>query len=206
MTYTGTGSNATVGHGLSAKPDFILTKRRSSEQTWGVYHSGLGATKYIALNTTAAAGTDSTFWNDTEPTTSLISLGTEGRVNQSSGTYVAYAWHNVDGYSKFGTYEGNGNNDGAFIYTGFRPRLVFIKNADAAQHWVTHDTARESFNPTDTPLDWDEPYAEYTSSARAIDILSNGFKCRTSDGEINSSQTFIYGAWGDVPFKYNNTF
>ena len=137
-------------------------------------------------------------------TTDFVGMGSDR--NHSSSTNVAYVWADVEGMQKFGAYEGNGNNNGAFIYTGFRPRLVFIKNIDASQYWVTHDSARETFNPMDTPIDWDDSYAEYTSSARAIDFLSNGFKCRTSDGEINSSQTFIYGAWADVPFKYNNTF
>jgi len=206
INYTGNGSNATIGHGLTKAPEFVIFKRRSgSAQNWRVYHAGIGATKRLTLNDTRAAETVSTFQNTT-PTSTVISIGSDSNVNTSSGSQLAYAWHSVGGSSKFGSYEGNGNNDGAFIYTGFRPRLVFIKNADAAQHWVTHDSARETFNPMDTPIDWDESYAEYTSSARAIDFLSNGFKCRTSDGEINSSQTFVYGAWGDVPFKYNNTF
>ena len=206
ITYTGNGSNATIGHGLTKAPEFVIFKRRSgSAQNWRVYHAGIGATKRLTLNDTRAAETVSTFQNTT-PTSTVISIGSDSNVNTSSGSQLAYAWHSVEGSSHFGSYEGNGNNDGAFIYTGFRPRLVFIKNADAAQHWVTHDSARETFNPMDTPIDWDESYAEYTSSARAIDFLSNGFKCRTSDGEINSSQTFVYGAWGDVPFKYNNTF
>jgi len=205
MTYTGTGSNATIGHGLSAKPDFILTKRRSSQQTWGVYHSALGATKYLALNSNAAAGTDSAFWNDTEPTTSVISLGTEGRVNQNSGTYVAYAWHNVDGYSRFGSYEGNQNDDGPFIYTGFRPKMVFVKNADTGStEWSINDTVRNTFNPTEKQLNWDNANAELTG--KDIDFLSNGFKIRKYTGGMNDSGTHVYGAWGDVPFKYNNTF
>ena len=206
MTYTGTGSNATIGHGLSAKPDLIFTKRRSSSQTWGVYHSALGATKYLALNSNAAAGTDSAFWNDTEPTSTLIYLGTEGRVNASSQTYVAYAWHNVEGYSKFGSYEGNANNDGPFVYTGFRPRMLWIKEADNADDWVVYDTARSTSNPVQKVLRYESNVVEFDGSTRAIDILSNGFKIRTSNNTINQSSTFVYGCFGDVPFKYNNTF
>ena len=207
MTYTGTGSNATIGHGLSAKPDFILTKRRSSEQTWGVYHSALGATKYLALNSNAAAGTDSAFWNDTEPTTSVISLGTEGRVNQNSGTYVAYAWHNVEGYSRFGSYEGNADDDGPFVYTGFRPRMLWIKEADSADDWVVYDTARDPFNRgSSRVVRFESNVVEFDGATRAIDILSNGFKIRTSNNTINQSSTFVWGCWGDVPFKYNNAF
>jgi len=207
ITYTGTGSNATIGHGLSAKPDLIFTKRRSSNQTWGVYHSALGATKYLALNSNAAAGTDSAFWNDTEPTSTLISLGTEGRVNASSQTYVAYAWHNVEGYSKFGSYEGNADDDGPFVYTGFRPRMLWIKEADNADDWVVYDTARDPFNRGSSRVLRYETYvAEFDGSTRAIDMLSNGFKIRTSNNTINQSSTFVYGCFGDVPFKYNNTF
>jgi len=206
MTYTGTGSNATIGHGLSAKPDLIFTKRRSSNQTWGVYHSALGATKYLALNSNAAAGTDSAFWNDTEPTSTLISLGTEGRVNANSQTYVAYAWHNVEGYSKFGSYEGNADDDGPFVYTGFRPRMLWIKEADNADDWVVYDTARSTSNPVQKVLRYETYVAEFDGSGRAIDILSNGFKIRTSNNTINQSNTFVYGCFGDVPFKYNNTF
>jgi len=207
MTYTGTGSNATIGHGLSAKPDLIFTKRRSSSQTWGVYHSALGATKYLALNSNAAAGTDSAFWNNTEPTDSLITFGTEGRVNANSQTYVAYVWHNVEGYSKFGSYEGNANNDGPFVYTGFRPRMLWIKEADNADDWVVYDTARDTFNRgSSRVLRYENATAEFDGSTRAIDILSNGFKIRTSNNTINQSSTFVYGCFGDVPFKYNNTF
>ena len=208
ITYTGTGSNATIGHGLSAKPDLIFTKRRSSAQTWGVYHTSLGATKYLALNSNAAAGTDSTFWNNTEPTTSVISLGTEGRVNGNSQTYVAYAWHNVEGYQKFGIYEPNQNNDGPFVYTGFRPRMVFIKMTAAGDGWGVWDTARSTFNVMDDFLRWDSNNTETTGTAYQIDFLSNGFKVRTNNAQMNHSSygPYVYGAWGDVSYKYNQTF
>jgi len=207
MTYTGTGSNATIGHGLSAKPDFILTKRRSASQTWGVYHTSLGATKYLALNTNANAGTSSSFWQDTEPTTSVISLGTEGRVNANSQTYVAYAWHSVEGYSKFGTYKGNGNAEGVFLYLGFRPRL-FVTKKLGSDNWVVIDSARETFNAMgEKILMWDTNDAEFDPSAVNLDFVSNGVKMRNTDGKINANATdYVYMAWGDVPFKYNNAF
>ena len=207
MTYTGTGSNATIGHGLSAKPDFILIKRRSSEQTWGVYHTSLGATKYLALNLNGTAGTDSAFWNDTEPTTSVITIGTEGRVNQNTGTYVAYAWHSVEGYSKFGTYEGNGNADGTFIYMGFRPRL-FVTKKLGTDNWIVIDSERETFNVMgEKVLLWDTNDAEFDPGNVNLDFVSNGVKMRNTDGKINANGTeYVYMAWGDVPFKYNNAF
>ena len=207
ITYTGTGSNATIAHGLTAKPDLIFTKRLNSSQTWGVYHTSLGATKYLALNSNAAAGTSTAFWNDTEPTTSVISLGTEGRVNGNSQNYVAYAWHNVEGFSKFGSYEGNSDNDGTFVYTGFRPRMLWIKEADNNDDWVVYDTARDTFNRgSSRVLRYETNVVEFDGTSRAIDMLSNGFKIRTSNNTINQSSTFVYGCFGDVPFKYNNTF
>ena len=208
ITYSGSGSNATIGHGLSAKPDFILVKRRSSEQNWAVYHDALGATKNLILNTNAAEATGSAWWQDTEPTNSVIYIGTEGRVNASGQTYVAYAWHNVSGMQHFGSYKGNANEDGPFIYTGFRPRLVFMKNATTgSRYWAVLDSERSTFNEMDALLNWDQEIAEYISGARGIDFLSNGFKIRGNDSDINQSgNTIIYGAWGDIPFKYNNAF
>jgi hypothetical protein len=136
ITYAGTGSNATIGHGLSSAPDFFIVKDRDrSGESWNAYHSSLGATKYLVLNTNAAPATNSNRWNDTEPTSTTIGLGTNDNTNGSSN-YLCYAWHSVEGYSKFGTYEGNGNSDGPFIYMGFRPRLVCIKAVDSNQMWA----------------------------------------------------------------------
>jgi len=208
ITYTGTGSNATIGHGLSAKPDFIIFKRRSGGgENWQVYHSSLGATKYLLLNHLNASSTSSTRFQDTEPTNSVISIGSESGVNTSSGTHVAYCWHGVDGYSKFGTYEGNGDDEnGPFIYTGFRPRMLFVKNIDTSNEWFVQDTARETHNVTKNFMEWDTSDAEQSNAHSEMDILSNGFKCRGNSGRFNDTATYVYGAWGDVPFKYNNTF
>ena len=114
-------------------------------------------------------------------------------------------WHGVDGYSKFGLYTGNGDADGPFIYTGFRPRTIFVKRSSTTGGWWVFDTARDTHNPVDRYIGWQEASTEGTNSN--FDFLSNGFKLRTSDGDFNGSgSTIIYGAWGDVPFKYNNTF
>jgi hypothetical protein len=208
ITYTGTGSAATLGHGLEKAPEFIMAKRRSSAaQSWKNYHVGLGATKYLTLNATDAAATSSGMWNDTAPSTTLISIGNESNVSTSGLDYIIYAWHSVEGYSKFGIYEGNGNNDGPFIYMGFRPRMVVIKAIDSSQSWYVADTARETFNPLgEKMLSWNDSHAEFDPSGFNFDVISNGIKIRSSDTNINSSATFIYMAWGDVPFKYNNTF
>ena len=207
ITYTGTGSNATIGHGLSSAPDFFMTKDRGRAENWAVYHSSRGATKYLTLNTNSSEYANSNRWNDTEPTSTVFSLGTNDNVNGSSANYVAYAWHSVDGYSKFGIYTGNGNANGPFMYTGFRPRMVFLKRIDGSHNWVTFDTATVTFNPDDEYANWDTGSTSAQSASDKIDILSNGWKLRSTGSSFNNSgSTFIYGAWGDVPFKYNNTF
>ena len=129
------------------------------------------------------------------------------QINKSGNTYVMYAWADVEGMQKFGKYEGNGNSDGPFIYLGFRPRMMCIKSMDSNQAWIVCDTARETFNPLgEKVLQWNTNDQEYDPSGFNWDALSNGFKIRSSDTNINATQTYIYMAWGDVPFKYNNTF
>ena len=200
-TYT---SNSTFGHGLNSAPEFITVKLLSTSR-WATYHTGLtSAGYYVSLNTNDAQATGS-FFNSTAPTSSVFSLGASFG---GSGASIAYCWHSVEGYSKFGSYEGNGNNDGPFIYTGFRPRYWFFKEIDAADDWVAYDTARDTANTGSSKvLRYDSDAAEFDGTSRAVDVLSNGLKIRTSNGTINTSgNTYIYGAWGDVPFKYNNTF
>jgi len=214
ITYTGTGSAATLGHGLEKAPEFIIAKRRSSDQSWKNYHVGMGPTKYLTLNAADAAGTSSGMWNDTAPTDTLIHIGNESNVSTSGQTYVIYAWHGVEGYSKFGSYTGNGNNDGPFIYTGFRPRMIFFKwyeTGASAEPWGVFDTARATYNPTsahsDSQVYWSTTAAATAGSTHGVDFLSNGVKLR-GNGGLNYANTgkYIFGAWGDVPFKYNNTF
>ena len=208
ITYTGNGSNATIGHGLTKAPELIWVKRRSgSAQNWRVYHASLGATQRLTLNDNRAAETASTF-QDTTPSNTVIYIGNDSNINTSGADQLAYAWHGVEGYSKFGSYEGNANNDGPFVYTGFRPRMLWIKEADNADDWVVYDTARDIANTGSSKVTrFESSVVEFDGSTRAIDILSNGFKIRTSNNTINqSSSTFVWGCWGDVPFKYNNTF
>ena len=210
ITYSGNGSSgATIGHGLSSKPEFIIVKNRTDGDGtahWTLYHVTPGATEYTTF-TDSAFTANSGFWNNTEPTSTLITLGNNNRVNGSGKNYVCYAWHGVEGYSKFSSFTGNGNTDGTFIYTGFRPRLFFIKR-DSTTNWYILDTARDINNPITTLLAWDNSQTESTiGSTNNFDVVSNGLKIRTSGSGLNgSSATFYYGAWGDVPFKYNNTF
>ena len=209
VTYTGNGSVAqSIGHGLSSgAPELIFVKNRSQADAWAVYHHSLGNAAHLILNTTAAQTTSSAYWGSFTPTTTLFKVGNDHKLNASSENYVAYLWHGVEGFQKFGSYEGNGDADGPFIYTGFRPKMIFIKSVDGASgDWIVIDTARSTFNVTNAGLSWNENYVEATSN-RECDILSNGFKIRTSNTNLNkASETYIYGAWGDVPFKYNNTF
>ena len=155
--------------------------------------------------------TSSTRFQDTEPTSTVITLGNESAVNTSTGTHVAYVWHDVEGFSKYGGYEGSNNDDGPFIYSGFRPRMVWIKNCDTDAEWCSFDTARGiQGNPISRVMQLDENYEERgravgTNVSAELDFLANGFKCRENGSRINTSHTFIYMAWADVPFKYGNT-
>ena len=199
-TYTGTGSNATVGHGIGVKPDCIIVKRTDDDSRWQVYASTFGATKNLQLDDASALNDDATRWQDTEPTTTVFSLGTNGRVNESSGTFVAYAWNAVQGYSKFGKFTGNGNADGAFVYTGFSPAFLMVKlTSGAGQNWFMFDNKRSPFNINTKNLYADESGAEGTADRN--DFLSNGFKFRESGaGENGSDKTYIYMAFAEAPF------
>jgi hypothetical protein len=209
-TYTGNATNgATFGHGLSAKPSFVIIKNRDASQKWAVWHQSADMTDYklLFLSESSALTTEGTQrWDVSAISSSVFGLGSHPEINGSSADYVAYLWHDVEGFQKFGKYEGNGNADGPFIYTGFRPRLLFLKSTETADDWIVIDTARSTFNVTNAGLSWNLGSTETTSN-RECDIYSNGFKPRTSNTNLNkSSTTYIYGAWGDVPFKYNNTF
>ena len=202
VTYTGTGVAKTVGHGLGVKPSFIIVKNRvTSTINWRVYHASLGATKVIYLSSTAAAAIDSTMWNNTEPTSSVFSVGTdEGTSGAGAGEgLVAYCWSEVSGYSKFGSYTGNGSADGAFIYTGFRPRYVLVKRTDTTGTWYCVDSSRNGYNATEGVL---YPNLSNAESTIQWDLLSNGFKMRDSGADINGSGgTYIFAAFAENPFN-----
>ena len=203
VTYTGTGANATVGHGLGVAPSMIITKTRSSAAgNWGVYHASVGATKGLNLNNTIAATTAIQFWNNTSPTSSVFSIGTSNDVNASATTYVAYCFAEVAGFSKFGSYTGNGSADGPFVYCGFRPRFIIIKSSDLAQNWTTYDTSRIAYNSQSAFLFPMNSNAEDTVSVYNIDILSNGFKIRTTNINQNgSTNTYIFMVFAENPYK-----
>ena len=213
VTYTGNGSGgATVGHGLGVAPKMVIVKRRDSgvgNTNWYVYNANLNngvnpAQYYIFLNLTNAQGGASSVWNDTAPTSSVFSLGTSSETNGSGGTFVAYCFAQVAGYSAFGSYVGNGVADGPFIYTGFRPRYFILKNITSAQSWSVQDTSRSPYNVASAVLLPNSSSAELTGTD-FIDIVSNGFKIRhsSSGNNNNSGDTYIYMAFAENPFKYS---
>jgi hypothetical protein len=201
--FTGTGSNLTIGHGLGVKPDFIILKCDSSGSTdWTCYHSSLGATKRIKLNATEASSTNSTTWQDTEPTTSVISVGTSGDVNVSSGTHIVYSFANKQGAVKCGLYVGNGNADGPFVYTGFKPAWLMVKG-DRADGWQIMDNKREGYNVISPRLLANDSASEYTNLTNC-DFLSNGFKVRSNDSHMNYAEDYFYIAFAESPFVNSN--
>ena len=207
LTYTGTGSNATIGHGLGVAPSMVITKVRNTSNNWGVYHVGINDnTKALLLDTNGAAtayGGSTSLWNNTAPTSTVFSVGT----NSSTGgaaNFVAYVFAEVEGYSKFGSYTGNGNADGTFVFTGFRPAWVMIKQTNSTGSWVMHDNKRSPFNVIDEDLFANLSSAESDNTVDK-DFLSNGFKHRASHLAVNASgSTYIYMAFAEQPFKFSN--
>ena len=201
IAYTGTGSAATVPHGLGVAPSLIITKSLVATQEWCVYHKVLGATKYMFLNETSAAGTGSAYYNDVEPTSTLFTIGTAGPTNSSSAM-IAYCFAPVKGYSKMGGYTGNANADGTFVYTGFRPAFVLIKHTTPyAENWNIYDNKRLGYNVDNDALNPNVTTAGYTTDD--MDILSNGFKLRTTNSRVNDG-SFIYAAFAEFPIVSSN--
>ena len=210
VTYTGNGtSGATVGHGIGSAVQFIIVKQRGTggggDGNWLVgATAAIGWTGRLILNGTQANEVNSSHWNNTAPTSSVFTLGNSGNVNGSTGNYVAYCFAEVAGFSKFGSYTGNGSADGPFVYCGFRPRFVIVKNSsDAGVNWLMFDT---STNPYNVLTKYLLPNSTATEqSDLSLDILSNGFKPRVAGGTgINSSgSTYIFIAFAEAPFNYS---
>ena len=204
VSYTGTGSAATVGHGLNQAPDMIIVKNRDSSYLWAVYHSSNTSapeTDVLILNSTAATADNSTVWNDTAPTSSVFSVETSFATNLLNDDFIAYCFAGVDGFSKFGSYTGNGSADGPFVYTGFRPAFVMFKRTDTTGNWAMLDSYRNAYNIVDERL-----FADLSDAASTLfgvcDFTSNGFKFRTNAGSTNASGgTYIYMAFAENPFK-----
>jgi hypothetical protein len=204
VSYTGTGAIATVGHGLGVAPAMIITKDRDSGGSgyWGVYHQSLGNTKALFLNLTNASGTNVAYWNNTSPTTSVFSLGDGSTSNVSSENHIAYCFAGKQGYSKFGSYTGNGNADGTFVYTGFKPAFVIVKRTDTTNNWLMYDNKRDPDNLVGGLLFPNLSNAEdIQTTANVYDFTSNGFKARSTYVATNASGgTYIYMCFAEHPF------
>lgn len=206
VTYVGNGTNRTISHNLGAVPHFIIVKNRTtSPRAWTVYHRNANASPAsgaLYLNLTDAFAADSTNWNNTLPTSNVFSVGTADRVNQNTDNLVAYLWSEIEGFSKIGSYTGNGSTDGPFVWCGFRPRYVLIKST-GVENWSVQDSARNPYNVVDARLKPNSLDAEGVGSAQNVDFLSNGFKLRNTDTEKNGSgTTYIFAAFAENPFKY----
>lgn len=212
-TYTGESGNGTVGHGLSEAPNLVIVKSRADADQWRVGSiqvlDSMDFTDYLRLNDAGGKTDESTTWNDTAPTSSVISVGTDSATNQTGYTYVAYCFHNVEGYSKIGCYKGNSNTDGTFVYCGFRPQWLLIKPSNYGDGWKLFDTVRGAQNgpynqypPGD--LKPNTSAVENFSTAFNLDFLSNGFKWRATDNSVNGGYNYLFYAIAEQPFKYSN--
>ena len=199
-TYTGTGANATIGHGLGVAPQVVIYKRTNTTGNWFMYNKNIGNTKYLNLDATSAVQTYNVFQN-TDPSSTLLYVSGDSGANASGGTYVAYCFAEKQGYSKFGSYAGNGNNDGAFVYTGFKPAWIMFKRTDSAESWIMADNKRDSYNSVTKYLEADTNSAE--GSGVNYDFLSNGFKFNTTSQNTGGA-TYIYMAFAETPFVANS--
>ena len=201
VKWTGTASAGTIGHGLGVAPKVVLVKRYSTAGGgWLMQHGDLtGATYVIKLNTTGAEGDDGANFNSTFPTSSVFSVYDSNNTNASGADHIAYCFAEKQGYSKFGSYTGNGNADGAFVYTGFRPAFVMTKGSDVVDNWWMFDNKREGYNDDNAAL---YPNLQNAEAAPGwIDLLSNGFKMRNDDVAGNGDgSTYIYMAFAHSPF------
>lgn len=201
VSWTSTGASESIGHGLGGQPELLIFKSRANADGWFVWTTGFNSSEYLLLNSTSAKLTYSTVWS-TVPNSTVF--GTTA-ASLAAGDAIAYCFHSVEGFSKFGSYTGNGSTDGPFVYTGFRPAFVMVKRTDAADHWWMTDSARDSDNVVERWLYASSSGAEVNTSWDPFDYLSNGFKLRNSDSGLNANGgTFIYMAFAENPFKYSN--
>ena len=204
IKYTGTGSNTNIGHGLNGTPDCFITKGYSGATDWHLWNNSFTVNQRIKINSTGGVTTNTSIF-PALPDATKIYLGSGGDVNQSGIQYICYAWKNVTGYSKFGSYTGNGSSDGTFVYTGFKPAFVMIKRTDDAANWSMVDSKRDTYNSAIKRLFPDLTNAENTSLDPFVDLVSNGFKLQASSTAYNGSGgSYIYMAFGQSIVGSNN--
>jgi len=201
VSYTGNGSaNQTVGHSVGVKPDLVIIKNRERAALWAVINPRFASTSntnMLYLDSTAAEADDTNIQGDNAHSSTIFGVDNWAGVNTNTETQIAYCWAPVQGFSKFGTYEGNGNADGTFVYTGFRPAFVMTKSVDSTSAWHMFDNKREGYNKDNDPLVADDTTVEATTDM--IDLLSNGFKFRIAT-DPNVAETYVYAAWAEAPF------
>ena len=200
VSYTGTGSSGTIKHGLNSVPSVIIIKvLTNTANDWCVYHQATGNNQSTFLSESNAASSNA-FINNTTPTSSVFSVDGSNYSSGSSRNYIAYCFAEKQGYSKFGSYTGNGNADGTFVYTGFKPAFLLIKQTGAAGKWLMIDNKRDPDNACNHRLNADVSNAETTNNI-FVDMLSNGWKFRTTDDDYNTSGVAgIYMAFAKNPF------
>ena len=207
LTFEGNSTDDTdISHNLSAVPHFMIVRNFDADKEWCVYHhknTSAPETDQLVLNTNAATTDSDDKWSDEAPTSSVFTVGDSSQLNASGNTSIGYLWSEKQGYSKFGSYTGNGNADGTFVYTGFRPAMVIIKVTSTTSSWRIYDAKRDIDNPCNTRLLPNEDGADSTETL--FDLCSNGFKLRTSDSATNGSgSTYIYMAFAEAPFVNSN--
>jgi len=202
ISYTGDGSDRDLSHSLSASPEFIIIKQRSGTQDWSTQSTALGLANYLILNgNNASAGTSGALVDAVSSST--ISVDDNAYVNENTSTYIGYLWRSVQGYSKFGSYTGNGNADGPFIYTGFRPAIVIIKRTSDTEYWGTLDNKRNPYNPANLYLAPNRSDADTTYTT--LDFTANGFKHRSTGAMFNASgSTYVYMCFAEAPVVNSN--
>jgi hypothetical protein len=203
VSYTGLGTAHTVPHNLGVVPEMLVHKNRSNAENWNIYHRALGATHSLWWSLDWAAVANIVYWNNTEPTSSVFTVGSG--INAEDDEYIVYLFASIPGYSKVFSYTGNGSADGPFVYCGFRPRYILGKNSSVVQNWFLYDTARSGYNLSDNLLYVDLANVETTPGTHGLDILSNGFKTRGVSQMLNGSGNTITGmAFAEHPFKFAN--